>query len=216
MPGKAQNSLLKEVIASKYHFLFSKNLIFVVSMLKKIYTLGHSTRPIETFIDLLHAHKIQMVVDVRTIPRSRYCPQFSQARLKKSLCKTKIGYCHLKELGGFRHALKDSLNTSWINASFRGFADYMQTSDFWQALKKLEKIAKKKRCALMCSEAVPWRCHRSLISDALTVKYWKVFHIQSRKKAQLHSKTPFLRVKGKHLIYDGIVKKSASRIHGTR
>lgn len=171
-------------------------------MLKKIFTLGHSTRPIETFIALLHAHKIQIVIDIRTIPKSRYCPQFTQARLQKSLRKAKIGYRHMKELGGLRHALKDSPNTSWINASFRGFADYMQTEEFWEAIKKLEKIAKNKRCALVCSEAVPWRCHRSLVADALTVKHWEVLHIQSRKTAKLHHLTPFLRVKGKRLIYD--------------
>jgi uncharacterized protein (DUF488 family) len=170
-------------------------------MLKKIYTLGHSVHPIETFIALLQAHKIQKVIDIRTIPKSRYCPQFNQTRLKRSLHKAKIGYLHMKELGGLRHALKDSINTGWINASFRGYADYMQTPDFWEALKKLEKIAKQKRCALVCSEAVPWRCHRSLVGDALTVDHWKVFHIQSRKTAKLHTLTPFLRIKRKKLIY---------------
>jgi uncharacterized protein (DUF488 family) len=172
-------------------------------MSRKIYTLGHSTRPIEKFIELLNAHKIQTVIDIRTIPKSSYCPQFSQPKFQKTLLKAKINYRHLKGLGGLRHPLKNSPNTSWINASFRGYADYMQTLDFHRELKKLETIAKKKRCALVCSEAVPWRCHRSLIADALTVKHWKVFHIQSKKTAKSHQLTPFLRIQGNHLIYDG-------------
>ena len=168
----------------------------------KIYTLGHSTRPIEKFIDLLHTYHIQKVIDIRSIPKSRHCPQFSQPKFQKSLLKAKIGYRHLKDLGGLRHPLKDSLNTSWTNASFRGFADYMQTPCFQQGLKTLEKLAKKKRCALICAEALPWRCHRSLVADALTVKHWKVFHIQSQKTAKLHTLTSFLSVKDKQLIYD--------------
>lgn len=172
-------------------------------MTKKIFTIGHSTRPIEAFIALLHAHEIQKVIDIRTIPKSRYCPQFTQSQLQRALRKAKIGYLHLKALGGLRHPLKDSPNTSWRNASFRGYADYMQTPDFAEALKKLEQIAKIKRCALMCSEAVPWRCHRSLVADALTCKKWKVFHIQSQTTAKLHRLTPFLQVKGKRLLYNG-------------
>lgn len=168
----------------------------------KIYTIGHSTRPIETFIALLKAHDIQTVIDIRTIPKSRHCPQYNQVRLKNSLARARIGYRHLKDLGGLRHASKDSVNTSWINASFRGFADYMQTEEFEEGLKKLEKLAQKKRCALLCSEAVPWRCHRSLVADALTVKKWKVFHIQSRKTAKLHELTSFLRISHQKMIYD--------------
>jgi uncharacterized protein (DUF488 family) len=168
----------------------------------KIYTIGHSTRPIETFIALLKAHDIQTVIDIRTIPKSRHCPQYNQVRLKNSLTRAKISYRHLKDLGGLRHTSKDSVNTSWINTSFRGFADYMQTEGFEKGLKKLEKLAQKKRCALLCSEAVPWRCHRSLVADALTVKKWKVFHIQSRKTAKLHELTPFLRISRQKMIYD--------------
>jgi uncharacterized protein (DUF488 family) len=143
-----------------------------------------------------------MVIDIRSIPKSRYCPQFSQPKFQKTLLKAKLDYRHIQALGGLRHPAKDSPNTSWVNASFRGYADYMQTSDFQRALKRLEIIAKRKRCALVCSEAVPWRCHRSLVADALTVKRWKVFHIQSKKTAKLHVLTPFLRIKGKQLIYD--------------
>ncbi len=173
-----------------------------MSIKKQIFTIGHSTRPIKTFIDLLKAHGIEIVLDIRTIPRSRYCPQFDQAALKRSLSKAKIGYRHLKELGGLRHARKDSVNTSWRNASFRGYADYMETDSFKKGLSKAEKIALKKTAALLCSEAVPWRCHRSLVADALTTQKWKVFHIQSRKTAKLHHLTPFLRIYRKKLIYD--------------
>jgi uncharacterized protein (DUF488 family) len=171
-------------------------------MPKTIYTLGHSTRSIKEFLALLQAHQIQLVIDIRTIPKSRHCPQFNKERLKNSLRKAKIGYRHLKELGGLRHPLKNSINTTWINASFRGFADYMQNREFWEAIKKLEGLAENKRCALLCSEAVPWRCHRSLVGDALKFKHWHVWHIQSRKTVKEHYLTSFLRIKGKHLIYD--------------
>lgn len=172
-----------------------------IQELRRIYTIGHSTRSIEELISLLKAHGIQCVIDIRTIPKSRHNPQFNKDDLKESLKKEKIGYRHLKELGGLRHANKDSVNTGWINASFRGFADYMQTPSFQKGLEKLEKIADKKACALMCAEAVPWRCHRSLIADALTVKKWKVFHIQSKKTAKLHKRTLFLRIKKGMLVY---------------
>lgn len=160
-----------------------------------VYTIGHSTHPIDEFIELLIAHGIKKVVDIRTIPKSRHNPQYNELRLKNSLKKAKIGYVHLKDLGGLRHPLKESINAGWINSSFRGFADYMQTPEFEKGLKKLEKIAHKKQCALMCAEAVPWRCHRSLIADALIVKKWKVFDIQSRKTAKRHKRTTFLRVR---------------------
>ncbi len=168
---------------------------------KAIYSIGHSTRSIEEFIDLLKAYDIETVIDIRTIPRSRHCPQFNKEELKQSLKNAKIGYRHLKELGGLRHALKNSTNTGWINASFRGYADYMQTPDFEKGLEKLEKISQNKRCALMCAEALYWRCHRSLVADALILKKWKVFHILSKKSAKLHKRTSFLRVKKGKMIY---------------
>ena len=168
---------------------------------KQIFTIGHSTRSIETFIAFLKAHDIDVVIDIRTIPKSRHCPQFNQEELKKSLKEERIGYRHMKDLGGFRHARKDSINTGWINASFRGFADYMQSPKFQKALEKLEKMVGKKRSVLMCAEAVPWRCHRSLIADALTLRKWKVFHIQSKKTAKLHKRTLFLKVRDGVLVY---------------
>lgn len=164
----------------------------------KIYTIGHSTRPIQELIALLEANGIQRVIDIRSIPRSRYNPQFDQDALKASLKRAKIGYRHMKALGGLRHPKKSSMNIGWRNASFRGYADYMQTVAFQKALLKLEKIAQESRCALLCAEAVPWRCHRSLVADALKIKKWKVFHIVSTKRATLHHLTPFLQIiKGK-------------------
>lgn len=173
----------------------------VKQLSNQIFAIGYSTHPLETFIVLLKAHDIEMVIDIRTIPKSRYMPQYNGEKLKLSLRKAKIGYRHLKELGGLRHPSKDSINTGFINASFRGFADYMRTADFQQGLEKLEKLAQKKRCALMCAEGVPWRCHRSLIADALTVRKWKVFHIQSKKMTKSHKRTSFLRVKKGQITY---------------
>lgn len=166
-----------------------------------IYTIGHSTRSIEELLDLLRAYEIELLVDIRTVPKSRHCPQFNQESLKLALKKSGIGYRHRKDLGGFRHPSKNSINTGWINASFRGYADYMQTPDFEKALEKLEKIASKRRVALMCAEAVPWRCHRSLVADLLTVRKWKVFHIQSKKTAKRHRRTPFLKMKKGKPVY---------------
>lgn len=168
---------------------------------KIIYTIGHSTRPLDDFIALLQAHGIEKVVDIRTIPRSRHNPQFNREELQKSLRKHKIGYRHHKKLGGLRHPKKDSLNTGWENASFRGFADYMQTEEFKEGLDTLIALAKEHRLALMCAEALPWRCHRSLVADALTVKKWKVLHIQSKKTAKLHLLTSFLQPRRGKLLY---------------
>lgn len=168
---------------------------------RSVYTIGHSTHSIEDFIDLLKAFDIETVIDIRTIPRSRHCPQFNKEDLRQSLKNVKMGYRHMKELGGLRPALKDSMNTGWINASFRGYADYMQTLRFKNGLEKLEKISQNKRCALMCAEALYWRCHRSLIADALIVKKWKVFHILSKKTAKPHKRTSFLRVRKGMLVY---------------
>lgn len=170
-------------------------------MSKIIYTIGHSTRKIEYFIDLLKAHQIEMVIDVRTIPQSRHNPQFGQEFLKGALHENNILYRHMKGLGGLRHAKKDSENTGWENLSFRGYADYMQTEAFSEALAELEELGKKYRCAIMCSEAVPWRCHRSLIADAMTLRKWKVYHIQSKISAKLHEITPFLQIKNGRIIY---------------
>ena len=133
-----------------------------------VLTIGHSTRTLDEFIGLLQAHAVTRVVDVRTVPRSRHNPQFNQDSLPDSLKKAGLGYVHLPGLGGLRHAKRDSINVGWRNASFRGYADYMQTPEFEQGLEELIHLAKQEQIAIMCAEAVPWRCHRSLIADALT------------------------------------------------
>lgn len=158
----------------------------------KLYTIGHSTHAIEVFIALLHTHQIDCVVDVRTIPKSRYVPWFNKERLSASLSKEGISYIHMAELGGLRKTSKDSINQGWRNASFRGYADYMQTSSFFIALKKLNETLKSHhRVSIMCAEAVPWRCHRSLIADAELIRGIKVLDIMNVKKPQPHQLTSF-------------------------
>ncbi|MCL4392135.1 DUF488 domain-containing protein [Patescibacteria group bacterium] len=170
--------------------------------MKKLYTIGHSTRTADYFISILKAHGVEELIDVRTIPKSRHNPQFGRENLRNSLRGRGIGYRWLgKELGGLRRTKKDSENTGWQNLSFRGFADYMQTPEFEAGLKKLQSVAAKKATAIMCAEAVPWRCHRSLIADAMTKKGWKVYHISSRKTARLHTLTPFLKIVKGRLLY---------------
>ena len=169
--------------------------------MRAVFTVGHSTRTWKEFRDLLRAHGIQRVVDVRTIPRSRHNPQFNREALSRRLRSARIGYVHLRKLGGLRRAQRDSPNMGWRNASFRGFADYMQTPEFDAALKHVVQLAKQKRCALMCAEAVPWRCHRSLIGDALLVRGIRVFDIVGGTRARPHKLTSFARVQGKRVTY---------------
>lgn len=166
-----------------------------------IFTIGHSTRPIEDFIALLHAHQIKLLIDVRTVPRSRHNPQFNRDTLPDSLRPAHIHYLHLAELGGLRHARKDSTNTAWRNLSFRGFADYMETPEFEQGLTRLIDESQKQRTAIMCAEAVPWRCHRSLIADALTARGLEVFEISSATRTQPHKMTPFAQINGPQVRY---------------
>jgi len=150
---------------------------------------------------MLQAHGVKRLVDVRTIPRSRTNPQFNRESLTESLAEAGIGYAHLAELGGLRHARKDSLNTGWRNASFRGYADYMQMPEFEAAIQSLIQAAKREQITIMCAEAVPWRCHRSLIGDALTVRGIAVEDIMSATRTQLHKLTPFAKVKGTKVTY---------------
>ncbi len=156
-----------------------------------LWTLGHSTRPIEEFIGLLRAHQISLLVDVRTVPRSRYNPQFNTDALAQSLPEAGLRYCHLPELGGLRKSKKNSVNDGWHNASFRGYADYMQTDEFLKSLEALMADSRLQPTAIMCAEAVPWRCHRSLIADALVTRGWDVRHIMSPEKATPHVLTSF-------------------------
>lgn len=166
-----------------------------------VMTVGHSTRPIDAFTHLLQAHTVQRLVDVRTVPRSRHNPQFNRDQLSLSLNSAHIHYSYMSGLGGFRHAQHDSVNMGWHNPSFRGYADYMQTPEFEKHLDELIELAKQERVAVMCAEAVPWRCHRSLIADALSVRGIEVREITSAISTHLHSLTPFAKVHGTQVIY---------------
>ncbi len=166
-----------------------------------LWTVGHSTRSLDDFIALLQAHGIRRLVDVRTIPRSRHNPQFNKDQLPESMKQAGIQYVHMPALGGLRHACRDSVNGAWRNASFRGFADYMQTAEFEVALKELIRLARSRRTAIMCAEAVPWRCHRSLIADALLVRGLKVEEITSETATRPHTLTPWACVVGEHITY---------------
>jgi uncharacterized protein (DUF488 family) len=166
-----------------------------------VLTIGHSTRTLEEFIALLQAHRATRVVDVRTVPRSRHNPQFNQASLPGALKKAGLGYVHLPGLGGLRHAKHDSLNVGWRNTSFRGYADYMQTPEFEQSLRKLIRLTNQGWIALMCAEAVPWRCHRSLIADALLVRGIRTEDIMSPTHRQVHTLTSFAKVRGTTITY---------------
>ncbi len=168
-----------------------------------VYTIGHSTRSGRDVINLLKKEGIKAVIDVRSVPRSAFNPQFNSDIFPGELSKEGIEYIYMKGLGGLRKPEKDSVNTGWNNASFRGFADYMQTPEFEQNIEELLKTASQKKVAIMCAEAVPWRCHRLLISDALTVRGVKVEHIMGVKGLQAHELTPFLKAEGTKLTYPG-------------
>jgi uncharacterized protein (DUF488 family) len=166
-----------------------------------IFTAGHSTLPIEQFIALLHTYGITCLADIRTVPRSRHNPQFNSDALAHALKPEDIEYTPLPALGGLRHSRKDSSNTGWRNASFRGYADYMETDEFARGLELLISLSKEKRTAIMCAEAVPWRCHRSLVADALSVRDISVIEILSEKDYRSHKLTSFARVEGTRVTY---------------
>lgn len=157
--------------------------------------------PIERFIALLETYGIESLVDIRTIPRSRHNPQFDGIALASSLSAAHIQYMHMKELGGLRHTRKDSPNTGWRNESFRGYADYMQTEAFQNALEALIHMSRQRRTAILCAEAVPWRCHRSLVADALRVRGVPAVEILSPSSWRMHEMTPFARVEGPRITY---------------
>jgi uncharacterized protein (DUF488 family) len=164
-------------------------------------TIGHSNRAIVEFINMLRSHGVELLVDVRTVPKSRHNPQFNRETLPGSLQEAAIDYRHLPGLGGLRHPRRDSTNTGWRNDSFRGYADYMQTPEFEHSLGELLGLAESRRTAVMCAEAVPWRCHRSMIADALTARGVEVLHIMSAAKADRHKLTSFARVEGGRVTY---------------
>jgi uncharacterized protein (DUF488 family) len=168
-----------------------------------VLTVGHSTRSIDEFISLLEAQAVEQLVDVRSIPKSRHVPQFNSDALAASLHESGIEYVHLPSLGGRRHAKKDSPNTGWRNAAFRGYADYMSTEEFRDGVDRLLELAHQKRTAIMCAEAVPWRCHRSLIGDALLMRGVHVEDIMSLTSRREHELTPFAKVNGGEITYPG-------------
>lgn len=167
----------------------------------RLYTVGHSTRTLDELVVLLRAFDISILADIRTIPRSRHNPQFNGDALGSAFRSGDLRYVQLAELGGLRRARKDSVNSGWRNASFRGFADYMLTEDFETGLAKLHELTSKGRVALMCAEAVPWRCHRSLVADALTARGAHVEHITGPKHSTPHRMTSFAKVECTHVTY---------------
>jgi uncharacterized protein (DUF488 family) len=172
-----------------------------VKKMEAVYTIGHSNRPIDEFIELLREHGIERVLDIRTVPKSRHNPQFGQDQLPASLAQAGIGYEYIRELGGLRKARKDTPNGAWRNASFRGYADHMQTGEFKEHVDLVARMADTTRCALMCAEAVPWRCHRSMVADALAVRGVPVEHIINPGKTRPHTLTPFAQVAGTDILY---------------
>ena len=169
-----------------------------------IFTIGHSTHPIDEFISMLNAHGIRKLIDVRTIPKSRHNPQFNGDQLAASLRARGITYGRMESLGGLRHPRKDSPNAAWRNASFRGYADYMQTEEFAAAVAQLVETGKTNDAVIMCAEAVPWRCHRSLIGDALLARNVEVLDIMTEKSATPHTLTAFARVEGERVWYPAV------------
>jgi uncharacterized protein (DUF488 family) len=175
----------------------------------RIYAVGHSTRSAEELVELLQAHGIQTLVDIRTVPRSRTNPQFNQDLLPRTLARADLRYVHLPRLGGLRRTSRDSPNTAWRNTSFRGYADYMQTAEFTRGLEELRELTADGPLALMCAEAVRWRCHRSLVADALYARGVEVRHITSRTRAEPHKLTPFAVLHGRQVLYPGDSQPSA-------
>jgi len=167
----------------------------------RVLTIGHSTHPLSLFIRMLQAHAVTLVADVRTVPRSRHNPQFNRDSLPRDLEAAAIGYRHFAGLGGWRAPRPDSPNQGWHSPGLRGYADYMLTPEFEAHLETLMELARRPRLALMCAEAVPWRCHRSLLADALLVRGFRVEHIMSLEASRPHRLTPFARVEGTRLTY---------------
>lgn len=166
-----------------------------------VYTVGHSTHPLDEFAQLLTAHGVQRIIDIRTVPKSRHNPQFGIDQLPGNLAGHGLGYTRIEALGGLRHTTKDSPNTGWRNTSFRGYADYMQTDSFAHGMDELTQYAEAETVAIMCAEAVPWRCHRSMVGDALLVRGFEVLDIFSVKQAKPHTLTSFARVQGTGILY---------------
>ncbi len=179
-----------------------------------VYTIGHSTRTLDEFLSLLAAYNITLLVDVRTVPRSRHNPQFNKETLPDTLKPHGIKYIHMPEIGGLRHPKRDSVNLAWENLGFQGYADFMQTKEFIDSLLKIVALARENCLAIMCAEALPWRCHRSLISDALVVRHVKVLHIISATDTITHKVTEFAHVEGTKITYPLFRKETPQRTLG--
>ncbi len=168
---------------------------------RRIFTIGHSTRTFEAFAALLEAHGIRRLADIRTVPRSRRHPQFERDVLSASLASRGIEYRHFPALGGLRRPRRDSENLAWRNESFRGYADYMATEAFEKGVDELLAFADGKRTAVMCAEALWWRCHRSLLADALVARNMEVLHVASRGAPTAHHLNPMARVVAGRISY---------------
>ncbi len=179
-----------------------------------VLTIGHSTRTLEEFVQLLEAYGITLLVDVRTVPRSRHNPQFNKETLPNNLKHYGVRYIHMPEIGGLRHPKHQSVNTAWKNSGFRGYADYMQTHEFIDSLLKIVALARENRLALMCAEALPWRCHRNLLSDALVVRNIKVEHIISKDSVFNHELNSLAQVEGTKITYPLFIKEKSQRTLG--
>ncbi|MHB1707999.1 MAG: DUF488 domain-containing protein [Thermoplasmataceae archaeon] len=170
---------------------------------RTLFTVGYSNRPFDQFLTLLKVNRIDILVDVRTIPKSRHRPEFNIDSLPAGLEAACISYLHMKGLGGLRKPLGNSVNSGWINESFRGFADYMQTDQFRNAIADLQDLAGKNRVAIMCAEGNPFSCHRSLIADAMLVRGYRVYEISGGTRLSIHKLTSFAEVSGENITYGG-------------
>ena len=173
-----------------------------LSAVDSIWTVGHSNRPLEAFLEILKAHDIRNVIDVRRFPTSRKWPHFDRAALEKSLDAAQIAYSGMPELAGRRKPRPDSPHPAWRVEAFRGYADFMDTAPFDEALERLERLARERRSVVMCAEALPWRCHRSLIGDALIARGWEVFEILSEREPRPRRIPEFARIEGQKVVYD--------------
>ena len=179
-----------------------------------VFTIGHSTRTLEEFTQLLKTYGVSVLVDVRTVPRSKHNPQFNKETLPASLKPSSVKYIHMPEIGGLRRPKRDSVNLAWKNMGFRGYADYMQTKEFTDNLLKIMALARENCLAIMCAEALPWRCHRSLISDALVVRHVKVQHIISSTSCLSHELNETAKVEGTKITYPLFSKEIPQRTLG--
>lgn len=176
-----------------------------------VFTIGHSTRTLEEFMHLISSYGVNMIVDVRTVPRSRHNSQFNKETFAEILKTFGIKYLHIKELGGFRRSLPDSINLALESRSFRGYADYMQTKEFTDYLLRIVALARENCLSIMCAEAVPWRCHRILLSDALLIRNIKVKHILTETSSINHELTPLAKVEGNKITYPLFSKEKPQR-----